>query len=324
MNNLRFPLLLPIMAVAVLGSVSAVSAQAPIGGNCNYFPKTGHYVCDEFLEFHIARGGTEIFGHPLTEAFDDTARGLWVQYFQRVRMELHPHARAPRKVQLGLLIDELDHRFPPASPGRVSVFSSALHRLFPETNRVVSYAFLDYFREQGGLDIFGYPRSEFKYEGGYTVQYFQRARMEWHPESPLGRKIRLTNLGEIYIEEIGVPESVRRRVSPPSFPVREEPSDLHVTASVQRVIAGRDGVQTVFVYVIDQQSEPVEGADVTMVIRYPATDGPYEFGPTDSTGFTRASFELLPSPPGRRVVIEVTAVHNDLESVTEAFFLSWQ
>jgi hypothetical protein len=31
--------------------------------------------------------------------------------------------------------------------------------------------------------MFGYPISEEFTEGGYIVQYFERARFEWHPEN---------------------------------------------------------------------------------------------------------------------------------------------
>ena len=42
--------------------------------------------------------------------------------------------------------------------------------------------FLAYWRAHGGLAIFGYPISEEFAENGYTVQYFERNRFEYHPE----------------------------------------------------------------------------------------------------------------------------------------------
>src|SRR5690606_40578661 len=35
----------------------------------------------------------------------------------------------------------------------------------------------------GAVHVFGFPISEEFEEGGYNVQYFERARMEWHPEN---------------------------------------------------------------------------------------------------------------------------------------------
>ena len=175
-----------IAALAVLCvAASYPPAQAPVE-NCQYFSETKRYVCDEFLEYYNSRGDIEIFGYPLTEASFDVTRGLVVQYFQRSRMEYRPDNPEPYRVQLGLLVDELDYHFPPLAPDHIPPPSNPRHRYFPETQHVVSYDFLAYFREKGGLDVFGYPVSEFMYENGYIVQYFQRARMEWYPDDPSG------------------------------------------------------------------------------------------------------------------------------------------
>src|SRR5262245_52283031 len=42
--------------------------------------------------------------------------------------------------------------------------------------------FLEFWREHGGQLIFGYPISEEIVEDGRIVQYFERARFEYHPE----------------------------------------------------------------------------------------------------------------------------------------------
>jgi hypothetical protein len=59
---------------------------------------------------------------------------------------------------------------------------------FPATGHSLAYGFLEYWRENGGLARFGYPRTEEFTETdpmvgqSYTVQYFERARFEYHPE----------------------------------------------------------------------------------------------------------------------------------------------
>jgi hypothetical protein len=201
------------MAIVLpIGGVPVTRSQSGEDDRCRYFARTGHYVCDEFLEYFESRGGLEIFGYPLSEPFEDlTHEGLWVQYFQRARMEWHPDNPIPYQVQLGLLVDELGHRYPPASPDEIPAPDDAAHQYFPETKHVVSYAFLDTFREKGGLDIFGYPRSEFMYEAGKIVQYFQRARMEWDRKRE-GQPVLLAKVGEMYIERFGIPPKYRARV----------------------------------------------------------------------------------------------------------------
>ena len=53
---------------------------------------------------------------------------------------------------------------------------------FPQTNHSVSFGFKHFFDTRGGLDVFGFPTTEEIRENGWTVQYFQRARFEYHPE----------------------------------------------------------------------------------------------------------------------------------------------
>jgi hypothetical protein len=192
-----------------VGHPPVTRSQSGVEHECRYFSKTGHFVCDEFLDYFQSRGGLEIFGYPLSERFEDASRGgLQVQYFQRARMEWHPSNPTPYQVQLGLLIDELGYQYPPVPAEEIPAPDDPAHHYFPETRHVVSFAFLDAFREKGGLDIFGYPRSEFMYEDGKVVQYFQRARMEWDRNRP-DQPILLANIGEMYVERFGIPPKHR-------------------------------------------------------------------------------------------------------------------
>ncbi|MBV9119544.1 MAG: hypothetical protein JOZ39_02465, partial [Chloroflexi bacterium] len=67
--------------------------------------------------------------------------------------------------------------------------STSDHVYFPQTGHSLSLGFLKFFNANGGLDAFGYPISEELQEANndgsgrvYNVQYFQRARFEYHPE----------------------------------------------------------------------------------------------------------------------------------------------
>jgi hypothetical protein len=53
---------------------------------------------------------------------------------------------------------------------------------FPETGHYAYNVFRDYWLTFGGLEVFGYPVTEQRLEGDYWVQYFERARFEYHPE----------------------------------------------------------------------------------------------------------------------------------------------
>ncbi|MGH2370392.1 MAG: glycosyl hydrolase, partial [Chloroflexota bacterium] len=122
--------------------------------------------------------------------------GRTVQYFQRARFEYHPDkGGTPYEVQLTLLGDQVTagrRPFPTVDP-----FPSSDQQVyFPETGHSLSFGFLSYWRDRGGLDVFGYPISEEMTEDGYTVQYFQRARFEYHPELPEPYQVSLGLLGD--------------------------------------------------------------------------------------------------------------------------------
>jgi hypothetical protein len=330
MRGSRSLLLATIVAAIALTSRASIAYSQSQDDSCTYFAKTDHYVCGEFLEFFETRGGLEIFGYPLTEAFDDAARGLRVQYFQRVRMEFHPYNPKPYQVQLGLLGDELGYLFAPVNPPPSSAFNNSLRQYFPETGHIVSHSFLRYFHEHGGLDIFGYPRSEFMDEDGLVVQYFQRARMEWRPDEFSGAQIRLTNLGEIYLERTGIPgdsdETDRRERITDRFDTEspDRVTELEIDASVRHVITGQQGEQTVFVYVTDQLGQPVPEVMISMTVRYPSEEIPYTWdAPTDLEGFAKQGFSIEGASPGRNVVIDVTATYGDLTRTTQTFYLPW-
>jgi peptide/nickel transport system substrate-binding protein len=78
---------------------------------------------------------------------------------------------------------------------------------FPETRHTLSGKLLEYWWRYGGLAQFGYPLSEPFEETSradskrYTVQYFERARMELHPEKPAPYEVELGLLG---VEQVGM------------------------------------------------------------------------------------------------------------------------
>ncbi len=53
---------------------------------------------------------------------------------------------------------------------------------FPETGKCIKGSFLTYWQANGGLRQQGLPITNEFQENGLTVQYFERARFEYHPE----------------------------------------------------------------------------------------------------------------------------------------------
>ena len=120
-----------------------------------------------------------LFGLPLTEEFSQLlpdGTTISVQYFERARLEYHPNSSP--QMQLGILAPQIlgGRTFDPAPPPQPT--DGMLY--FAETQHTLSGGFLDFWNSHGGLAIFGYPVSEEIIAGGLSVQYFERARMEFH------------------------------------------------------------------------------------------------------------------------------------------------
>jgi murein DD-endopeptidase MepM/ murein hydrolase activator NlpD len=191
-------------------------------GSARYFADTGHYVRGDFLAFYEATPyAPTLFGLPLSEDFLQQlpdGHAYRVQYFERARFEYHPELPAGQRVQLGLLGAALldgrsFDRLPP-------VASTATRLYFPETGHTISQGFLNYWRTNGGLRLFGLPLSEEMSEEGLTVQYFERARFEYHAElegTPFA--VQLSPVGYYALKAAGfnLPMGTLVRFNPPKL-----------------------------------------------------------------------------------------------------------
>ena len=316
MRRIRLLITIALVAAALTG-VLKVRAQTPTS---RYFPQTGHTVQDDFLRFFDTRGGLEIFGYPLTEAFIENGR--LVQYFQKARMEAHPENPDPRQVELGLLGTQLGYASPSIPAAEIPPANDPNRRYYPETGHTVVYAFLNYFDAHGGLAILGYPITEFKRENGRFVQYFQRARMEWHPELPSDKRVQLGNLGEIYATTRLDP-SLLQPGAAAFAPNVQHITALSATASLRYAITGPGGQQTLHVYVLDQRGKPVPGAASAAVVRFPSGEQSLTLAPTDANGHSQVTFDLGKQSPGQSVVVQVKAAWAALVTQTQTSFFVW-
>ena len=169
------------MALFVLSTASGAFAAS------RDYPETGQIVSDPFLTFFDSYGGIETFGLPRTGEF--VMNGRRVQYFQRVRMEIDP--AAPNQVQLGMLAVELGRSRPPSTQS-----SDPNRRYFRETQHSIGGAFRTFWETRGGAAFFGFPITDELNENGFIVQYFERARIEWHGEFPADHRVQLGLLGD--------------------------------------------------------------------------------------------------------------------------------
>ena len=171
--------------------VTFAKAQ-PLGGpNTIYFKETGHNLSNAFRNFWQQRNGQLLLGLPISEEFQEG--GLSVQYFERARLEFHPeYSGTSAEVQLGLLGRLVTAgRSATEAPFRPTpAFQTTTDRIFfKETGHSLSTGFKAYWEKYGGLAQFGFPISEEFQELNpidgktYTMQYFERGRLEYHAEA---------------------------------------------------------------------------------------------------------------------------------------------
>jgi len=169
-----------------------------------YFAQTGHSICKPMEEYWQRYGGLQQFGFPLSEpAYERSpsdGKTYLVQYFERARFELHPElAGTPYAVQLSQLGNfQYRKTYPKGAPGQKPNQDAGV--LFPQTGKWVGGAFRQRWENNGGLFVNGYPISdEFQERASdgkiYIVQYFERARFEFHPENPALYNVLLGTLG---------------------------------------------------------------------------------------------------------------------------------
>jgi hypothetical protein len=235
---MRIPRPLTILALLglLLGGLLVVASRpaAAQGGAC--FAETNQCIQGRFLDYWQQHGGLARNGFPITgerrEVLED-GNEYTVQYFERVRLELHPENAPPYDVLLGFFGRRVERAQFGGTVGAVGSFQQALApaaplagaSYFAPTGHNLGGAFRDYWQANGGLAQFGFPLTEERRErlednNEYTVQYFERVRLEYHPENAstpyavllgqFGRRIEreatvLTGaFGQVYFADQGV------------------------------------------------------------------------------------------------------------------------
>ena len=198
-------LLALVLALPTLGT----SAHAQRSERC--FVETGHCIGGRIQQFWEQNGGLMAFGYPLGPLEEEFIEGrpVMVQWFERNRLELHPENARPYDVLLGRLGAELIA----TQPKPVPEVPSAGCRYFEQTGFNVCGDILARWRA-GGLEIDGRPgfsepesltffglpltgQYPMRLADGneYIVQWFERTRLEIHPENPTSHRVLLGLLG---------------------------------------------------------------------------------------------------------------------------------
>src|SRR3954453_21542659 len=199
-----------VIALAVLVAASLCApglrvAPTAAQAGSQTFPETGKTVQGKFLSYWNSHGGLAQQGYPISdemqEKSDTDGKSYTMQYFERAVFEAHPENKAPYDVLLSLLGSYTYKQKYPNGTTNQAANRSAGSVTFPETGKTAGGLFLTYWQQHGGLAQQGYPISEEFQEKSdldgktYTVQYFERAGFESHPENKAPYNVLLSLLG---------------------------------------------------------------------------------------------------------------------------------
>jgi glucose/arabinose dehydrogenase len=199
-------------------STSPTSTPAPAatplpipGSGSRTFPETGKAATGIFLDYWKNNGGLAQQGYPISDPLNEVSdldgKPYTVQYFERAVFEYHPENQPPYNVLLSQLgTFRYKQKYPNGAPDQQPNTEPG-SVLFTETGKRLGGRFLQYWQQHGGLAQQGYPISDQFTEVSpvdgkpYTVQYFERAVFEYHPENQPPYDVLLSLLGALRYEE---------------------------------------------------------------------------------------------------------------------------
>jgi hypothetical protein len=198
----------------------------------------------------------------------------------QARVAAAQQADLQRRVDLAR---ELAATSPDSLPMVQSVF-------FNQTSHHVSdrAGFLRFWRQHGGVMIFGYPISEEIVEDGRIVQYFERARFEFHPEM-LGQdeQIQLSLLGRELTQGRSFPDG-----SPDGGTIYF-PETKHTLSGKFLQFWEKRGGLPIFGYPISEPFEEASPSDGQVRVTQYFERARFEFHPEALGGFYHQQAEAL-------------------------------
>ncbi len=215
------------------GPSGPLNPPVPVPGSESLPFATGKSINGVFLKYWQDHGGLQQQGYPITDAIGEISdldgKVYTMQYFERAVFEYHPeHRGTPYEVLLSQLgTFQYAQKYPDGAPNqRPNQDAGTLY--FPETGKRLGGSLLQYWQQHGGLAQQGYPISDEFTEVSdtdgkpYTVQYFERAVFEWHPENPPPYNVLLSLLGNFRYND----KYLSKPTSPPSSQPRVISGDI--------------------------------------------------------------------------------------------------
>jgi uncharacterized lipoprotein YbaY/heat shock protein HslJ len=256
---------------------------------------SGSGGCNTFNTTYTAGDNRSLSFSPIAStrrACEQAVMTLESQYFETLQSVTNYLMDGPSRMQLSS-----------SSSGRVLGYIIAAPapqpQCFSETGHCVGGRFLEYWQQNGGLAVFGYPISDEMTENGYTVQYFERQRLELHPENAAPYDVLLGRLGDELLRRSGVDWQTQPKVAGPQPGCRFFPETGHNVCNVM----GGPGFLTYW----SSHGLELDGlrgkryAESLALFGLPLTEPQQETNASGDTvltqWFERARFEYHPSNP---------------------------
>lgn len=288
--------------LAILLLITGLSARPLQGEDGIFFEEAGFWVRGEFYAlYQTAPDPGRLFGQPVSEAMPDPQRpGILVQYFERARMDYDPTLPAGERVSLAPLGKNLLDESRKAEALDFST-NTNMCRGF-SSGHSVCFAFLQFYDSHQGAKFLGEPITSTEMVDGRLVQYFELARIEWHPDRPAGQRVVVTELGRLdYDIRIG-PTTAGKGIA------AARPLSITADAFISRPAMAAGQEQQVFVVVYDQSGKPLSDVDVLITATF-ADGHQANYRPnslTGENGLVSVKFTVKDVQPNE--VVRVTAV----------------
>lgn len=200
----------PTPSPAPTGIPTPVPTVAIPGDTSQHFVETNKTVPGIFGEYWQQHGGLAQQGYPISEVRGEISelnqQPYTVQYFERAVFEYHPENGPPYNILLSQLgTFQYRRKYPQGAPDQHLNQTNGIY--FSQTGHWVGGKFWAYWQAHGGLAQQGYPLSDEFTEISdlngqpYTVQYFERAVFESHPENAPPYDILLSQLGTVQYKQ---------------------------------------------------------------------------------------------------------------------------
>lgn len=281
-----------------------------------YVPQTGHWIRGDFYQFYQdIPEPTLLLGYPITDELVDPVNGRMVQYFERARLDMIQDETGGR-VEIAPLGELLYVKGNP----HISASQNGLGcRLFPATGYRVCYAFRQFYERHHGGEFFGNPISNLEMQQGLVVQYFERARLEWHAERMPGQRVTLSDLGRVYFETRMGDWTLSQPSAVEGFPPPQRA--FHVHAFIDKLLVSSNSLGKLFVIAHDPFSFPARGAAVQADFVFPdGRQNTYQLPPIGEDGISQMDFVVGEMPPNQTVEIRVDVLYEGQTLLASTWF----